>query len=223
MPLPPGVPPSAGLAFEVGSGVHHHAMVGLVREYIARTLSPDFANQIIEARVVQRTPTTFHEQFWSNYSLFNPIVPTRSRYGYFVSINDLARADSRPDIRIHKDWNFYEMRRAITGSELSQFGVVLFPCGHRAPPTPADLQCFARVCRTLYGIEHPHHLQVLYTRPFSDGRRSFTGYLAARPRSDADAVQGFAARQCAGVNPIFLRLCVSEFLKRKGAEDTENH
>ena len=178
LPLPPGQ--SAGLAFEVGSGVHPHAMVRLVREYIALTLAPDSASQIVEARIVQRTPTAFHEQFWSNFSLYNPIPPTRSRYGHYVGIDDLARADSRPALRVHKDWNFFEMRRVITACEISQFGVVLYPCGHRAQPTPADFQSYARVCRTLYGIEHPQRFQLLYTRPFSDGRRSFTGYLVAR-------------------------------------------
>ncbi len=179
MPLPPGIPPAA-LTFEVASGVHPHAMLRLVREYLCLTLSPAYANQIVEARVVQRSPRTFHEQFWSNFALVGQIAPTRSRYGYWVSVCDLARADGRLGIRLHKDWNYFEMRRAITASEVQQFGVVVYPCGHRTLPCPADFPNFVRVCRTLYGLENPNHFELLYTRPFSDGRRSFTGYFVAR-------------------------------------------
>ena len=155
-------------------------MVRLVREYLCLTLSPAYANQIVEARVVQRSPRTFHEQFWSNFALVGQIAPTRSRYGYWVSVCDLARADGRRVFAYTRTGTTSKCAGPSPPVKCSQFGVVVYPCGHRTLPCPADFPNFVRVCRTLYGLENPNHFELLYTRPFSDGRRSFTGYFVAR-------------------------------------------
>src|SRR5258708_2827921 len=54
-PEPQSLPaplPTPSLAFEVESGIHPHMMVRLARDYLARTVSPDQAGQIVDAQVV---------------------------------------------------------------------------------------------------------------------------------------------------------------------------
>jgi len=72
------------------------------------------------------------------------------------------------------------MRRVLNPAEIQQFGAILYPCGYRLPPTPADYQNYVRVAQRYYGIPNPEAFALLYTRHFNDGRNPHMGYLIAR-------------------------------------------
>lgn len=179
-PPPPAEVPLATLTFEVASGVHPHIMLAMLQDYVARTLTPDFAGQVVQAQFVQRTPAAFHQQYWSDYTFRGQIPPTRSPYGYWTGVDGFARSDSLEAIRIYKDMNYFEMRRVLNPSEIQQFGMVLHPCSYRLPPTPADFQNYVRVAQRYYGIPNPEAFTLLYTRRFNDGQNAHMGYLIAR-------------------------------------------
>lgn len=177
--LPPEVP-VARLTFEVSSGVNPQFMLQMLQDYIARSLTPDFAGQVWQAQAIQRVPTTFHQNYWSDFGFQGQIPPTRTRYGYYTGVNELARSDSRVAIRLQQDLNYFEMRRLINQSEVNAFGMPLLPYGDRRPPTPADMENFYRVSRQFYGIPNPQAYSLMYTRQLTNGRNAFNSYLIAR-------------------------------------------
>ena len=180
VPLPPPEVPLARLTFEVSAGVNPHQMLQLLQQYIAQTLTPNYAGQVVQAEAFQRVPTDFHQNYWSDFRFNGQIPPTRTRFGYYTGVNEFARSDSQISIRTYQDLNYFEMRRVINTTELNQFGMVLQPYSYRRPPTQADLESFYRVCRTYYGIGNPEAYSLLYVRPLTNGRNAFNSYLISR-------------------------------------------
>jgi hypothetical protein len=180
LPLPPAEIPLARLTFEVSSGVNPQYMLRLLQDYIAQTLSPDWAGQVVQAQAVQQVPRTFHQNYWSDYRFNGQIPPTRTRYGYYTGVNELARADAQASIRAYQDLNYFEMRRVINASEVNTFGLPMVPYNYRRPPVPADMEAFYRVSRNYYGIANPQAYTLVYVRQFSNGRNAYNGYLISR-------------------------------------------
>jgi hypothetical protein len=174
------LPPQGPLAFEYGSGVNPHHVIRALQDYFTLTLSPEYAAQLVQVQAIPRNVANFHEQFRSDYVLPNQFPPTRTRYGFYVNLDEVVRADSQVNIRVFQDLNFFEIRRLIHPGELYNFGQVLSPAGLRQPPNPLDRDAFYRVCTRLYGIPNPEMLTVLYTRLFTNGQHTFMGFLASR-------------------------------------------
>lgn len=182
-PLPPplaDIPPLTRLTFEGGAGVGPNHMLRMVQDYVAITLSPDYARQIVQIQVQPAAPTVFHHSCWSDYRFFAPFPPTRTRFGYFVAINQFVLADGRLPIREYQDMNYFEMRRVINPSEMATFGMPLVPFGFRRSPTMADMDGFYRVSRQCYGIPNPEAYTMICVRQFTNGRQLFNSYLIAR-------------------------------------------
>jgi hypothetical protein len=177
--LPPPLPPGP-LAFEASCGVNPDYMVRLLQEYLALTVSPDFARQIVQAQPIQPIQGDFHQYYWSDFRFFGQIPPTRTRYGFYIGVNEMIRCDAQISIRPYQDLNYFEMRRVINITELSTFGSPLIPYNYRRPPVQADMDAFYRVCRSYYGIGNPEAYALSYVRQFTNGRYVFNGYLIAR-------------------------------------------
>ena len=178
--LPPPEVPLARLTFEVSAGVSPHHMLRMLQDYIAQTLTPDWAGQIVQAQALQPVPGTFHQNYWSDYRFQGQIPPTRTRYGYYTGVNDYLRSDGQAAIRPYQDLNYFEMRRVINASEMTQFGAPLTPYSDRRPPSQADMQAFYRVCREYYGIQNPDAFALMYVRQLTNGRNVYNSYLISR-------------------------------------------
>jgi hypothetical protein len=183
-PIAPPTPPAPQMTFEVGSGVHPQLMARVVQDYLAMTLSPEYAAGIGQVQPAPRSPMTFHMQFRSDFAIQNPLQPTRTRFGHYLSIQEVVRADAQPVMRLYQDLNFFELRRLIHPAETNLFGVVLYPNSPRQAPTATDQDAFLRVARRLYGVANAEAYTVLYTRLMTDGRGNFMSVLVA-PRNDA--------------------------------------
>src|SRR5262249_5008535 len=112
-PPPPSGIPLARLAFCVRSGGNPHHLPPPLQEYIAATLTPNYAGQIVQAQAFQPIPANFHQTYWSDFRFQGQIPPTRTRYGYYTGVNELARSDAQVAIRTNQDFNYFEMRRVI--------------------------------------------------------------------------------------------------------------
>jgi hypothetical protein len=128
--------------------------------------------------------TDFHSTFSSRVIIDAQIDPEATYGDRYFELASLPYYDSRNPCRRTKDLNVLEIERILNGDEQDYYGGVVSPCSERR--RLASCGCERNVYnKTLaHHNEDPAAWEPVYTRNFTDGRRSYLGF-AIKPRADA--------------------------------------
>lgn len=128
--------------------------------------------------------TDFHSSFSSRQILNAQVYPETTYGDRYFELARLPYYDSRNPCRRTKDLNVLEIERILNRGERQYYGGVVSPCSERRQL--ASCGCERNVYnKTLaYYQQDPEAWESLYTRNFTDGRRSYLGF-AIKPRTNA--------------------------------------
>jgi len=188
---PPKVLANPLFALELGEILElalTEAIKALVGWFVGRLLDGTFARRVRSSSIldVQARPTenAFHNAYSSPCVFDGQVIPTsRTRYGYFTSVDGCFRSHKDVPILARKDWNAEEMRTVCYycggfRGVPQTIDVVPYPCNFRREPTDDDLRKYEVAC-TSRSID-PDDYSPRYARPFTDGEKKYLFFLADR-------------------------------------------
>jgi hypothetical protein len=120
--------------------------------------------------------TDFHGSFSSRQIINVQVYPKATYDGRYFELERLPFYDSRNPCRRTKDLNVMEIERILNDRERKYYGVVVSPCSERRQVATCGCERDVYNKTLAYYGEDPRALEPIYTRNFTDGRRSYLGF-----------------------------------------------
>jgi len=128
--------------------------------------------------------TDFHNSFSSRQIINAQIYPEASYNGRYFELAGLPFYDSRNPCRRSKDLNPLEIARILNGGEREYYGGVVSPCSERRQLASCGCERDVYNKTLVYYKQDPAAWEPVYTRNFTDGRKSYLGF-AVKARVNA--------------------------------------
>jgi hypothetical protein len=129
-------------------------------------------------------PTDFHSSFSSRQIINVQTSPEATYGGRYFELARLPYYDSSNPCRRTKDLNVLEIERILNDGEREYYGGVVSPCSERRQLASCGCERNVYNKTVAFYDEDPEAWQPVYTRNFTDGRRSYLGF-AVKSRTNA--------------------------------------